>query len=72
METKAMTSATWLNCKMGLNDLLARYHEMLTDCVSYANDATDDKNRAYFIDVAKYWAQKYKGVIISINELNQY
>ena len=72
MGNKEMTSATWLNCRMGLNGLLIRYEDLLKECIWYANWVDSEKMKTYYIENAKYWSQKYKSVIISINELKEF
>ena len=65
-----MTFETWVTCRVALMAQSERYIELIRESVK--NSKVYEIERDYFIDTAKYWAQKYKGVIVSINELNQY
>ena len=65
-----MTFETWVNCRVALRAQGERYIELIRESVK--NSKVYKSDRDYFIDMAKYWAQKYKGVIISINELKEF
>ena len=65
-----MTFETWVNCRVALRAQSERYIELIRESVKNSNVYKSDQD--YFIGMAKYWSQKYKGVIVSINELNQY
>ena len=70
METKMMTFETWVNCRVALRAQSVRYIELIRESVKNSN--VYEIERDYFIDMAKYWSKKYKGVIISINELKEF
>ena len=65
-----MTFETWVNCRVALRAQSERYIELIRESVKNSNVYKSDQ--AYFIDMGKYWSKKYKGVIVSINELKEF
>ena len=65
-----MTFETWVNCRVALRGQSERYIELIRESVKNSN--VYEIERDYFIDMAKYWSKKYKGVIVSINELKEF